>query len=393
MAAAWGGLAGGLLQFLVQLPAVLRLDREIRIGHGRDLPPFQEALRNAGPAILGRGVVQLSSYIDLFLGSLLAIGAVARLRYAQTLYVLPVSLFGASTAAAELPELARERSGDHEALRTRVVAAVRRVSFFVVPSFVAFVLLGDVLVAGIYRAGAFGAADVTIVWLTLAAYGFGLLASTTTRVYQSAFFALRDTKTPARVAALRMVASAVAGFALMVQFEPIALAGITVPGGIFSHWRIAGAPLGPVGLAVGATLGAWLEWTLLHASLASVSATAEPEPRGSQRRSARRSSRRRRAMPRSSRCRACTLCSSQSSLLPRLARSISWLRERSSSRKRVPRSPRSLGERDAERLAGSARPVRRPTVIRRRGPARRPSRSRSGGRNPRRPSPSTTPRA
>jgi putative peptidoglycan lipid II flippase len=268
MAAAWGALAGGLLQFLVQLPAVLRLDREIRIGNGRDLPPFHEALHNAGPAILGRGVVQLSSYIDLFLGSLLAIGAVARLRYAQTLYVLPVSLFGASTAAAELPELARERAGDHEALRARVVAAVRRVSFFVVPSFVAFVLLGDVLVAGIYRAGAFGAGDVTIVWLTLAAYGFGLLASTTTRVYQSAFFALRDTRTPARVAALRMVASAIAGFTLMVQFEPITVAGLRVPGGIFSHWQIAGAPLGPVGLAVGATLGAWLEWTLLHANLA-----------------------------------------------------------------------------------------------------------------------------
>ena len=92
--------------------------------------------------------MQLSPYIDLFLGSLLAIGAVARLRHAQTLYVLPVSLFGASTAAAELPELARERSGGHEALRARVVAAVRRVSFFVVPSFVAFVVLGDVLVEG-----------------------------------------------------------------------------------------------------------------------------------------------------------------------------------------------------------------------------------------------------
>jgi putative peptidoglycan lipid II flippase len=125
-----------------------------------------------------------------------------------------------------------------------------------------------VLVAGIYRAGAFGAGDVTIVWLTLAAYSFGLLASTTTRVYQSAFFALRDTRTPARVAALRMVASAIAGFTLMVQFEPITVAGLRVPGGIFSHWQIAGAPLGPVGLAVGATLGAWLEWTLLHANLA-----------------------------------------------------------------------------------------------------------------------------
>jgi putative peptidoglycan lipid II flippase len=268
MAAAWGGLAGGLLQFLVQLPAVLRLDREIRVNRGRDLPPFREAVRNAGPAILGRGVVQLSSYIDLFLASLLAIGAVARLRYAQTLYVLPVSLFGASTAAAELPELSRERSVGHEALRSRVVAAVRRVSFLVVPSFVAFVLLGDVLVAGIYRAGAFGTGDVTIVWLTLAAYGLGLLASTTTRVYQSAFFALRDTKTPARVAAMRIVVSAITGFALMLQFEPIAFAGVQIPGGIFSHWRVTGAPLGPVGLALGATLGAWLEWTLLHASLA-----------------------------------------------------------------------------------------------------------------------------
>jgi putative peptidoglycan lipid II flippase len=267
MAAAWGGLAGGLLQFLVQLPAVLRLDREIRVSRGRDLPPFHEAVRNAGPAILGRGVVQLSSYIDLFLASLLAIGAVARLRYAQTLYVLPVSLFGASTAAAELPELARERSVGHEALRARVVAAVRYVSFLAIPSFVAFVLLGDVLVAGIYRTGAFGAGDVTIVWLTLGAYALGLLASTATRVYQSAFFALRDTKTPARVATMRIVASAIAGLVLMVQFEPVAFAGVHVPAGIFGHWRIGGSPLGPIGLALGAALGAWLEWTLLHASL------------------------------------------------------------------------------------------------------------------------------
>ena len=183
----------------MQLPAVLRLDREIRLSTGRDEPAFKEAVRKAGPAILGRGVVQLSGYLDLVLASLLAIGAVARLRYAQTLYLLPISLFGMSVAAAELPELARERDGAIGALRERTVAAVRRVAFFVVPSFVAFVALGDVLVAGLYRAGEFGAADVAVVWLILIGYSFGLLASTTTRIYQSAFFALRDTATPARV--------------------------------------------------------------------------------------------------------------------------------------------------------------------------------------------------
>ena len=267
MAAAWGALAGGFLQFGIQLPWVLRLDREIRINSGRSEPAFREAVRNAGPAIMGRGVVQVSTYVDMVLASLLAIGALARLRYAQTLYVLPVSLFGMSVAAAELPELARERSSATEALRERAVAAARRVAFFVVPSFVAFVLLGDVIVAGIYRAGQFGAADVTVVWLTLAAYSAGLLASTSTRIYQSAFFALRDTKTPARVAGLRVLASGIAGAALMMQFESVTLGAMTIPAGVFADVRIAGLPLGPVGLALGGAVGAWLEWALLRRRL------------------------------------------------------------------------------------------------------------------------------
>jgi len=267
MAAAWGALVGGFLQFGIQLPFVLRLDREIRLNTGRREPAFKEAIRNAGPAIMGRGVVQVSTYVDMVLASLLAIGALARIRYAQTLYVLPVSLFGMSVAAAELPELARERTSAIEVLRERAISAARRVAFFVVPSFVAFVLLGDVIVSGIYRAGKFGAADVTVVWLTLVAYSMGLLASTSTRIYQSAFFALRDTKTPARIATLRVLASGVAGAVLMLQFEPVVVGSLSVPAGVFANVKVAGLPLGPVGLALGAAIGAWLEWALLRTRL------------------------------------------------------------------------------------------------------------------------------
>ena len=267
-AAAWGALVGGVVQFAFQLPWVLRLDREIRLNRGRGLAPFHEAVRNAGPAILGRGVVQISAYADLLLASLLAIGAVSRLRYAQTLYVLPISLFAMSIAAAELPELARERGDVAVALRNRLVAAGRRVAFFIVPSVVAFVLLGRPLVAGLYESGQFRSPDVTIVWLTLVAYSLGMLASTSTRLYQSAYYALRDTRTPARVAGLRVLVSALAGAVLMLQFEPLALAGWSLPGGIWSTLRVEGLPLGPCGLALGAALGAWLEWALLRRSLA-----------------------------------------------------------------------------------------------------------------------------
>jgi putative peptidoglycan lipid II flippase len=267
VAAAWGALAGGVLQFAVQLPAVWRLDRQIRLTTGRNEPAFRDAVRRAGPAIMGRGVVQLSGYLDLVLASLLAVGAVARLRYAQTLYLLPISLFAMSVAAAALPELARDRDAALGALRERTAAAVRRVSFFVVPSFVAFVVLGNVLVAGLYEAGEFGAADVEAVWLILIGYSLGLLASTTARVYQSAFFALRDTGTPARVAVVRVAVALVTGAVLMVQFEPVTVLGVAIPAGALASFDAAGVPLGALGLALGAALGAWVEWALLKHAL------------------------------------------------------------------------------------------------------------------------------
>jgi len=269
VAVAWGALLGGALQFAVQLPTVWRLDREIRIGSGASREPaFREAVRKAGPAIMGRGVVQISGYVDLWLASLLSVGAMGQMRYAQTLYMLPISLFAMSVAAAALPELARERDAAVGALRERTAAAVRRVAFFVVPSFVAFIALGDVLVAGLYRAGEFGAADVRVVWLILAAYSLGLPASTTTRVYQSAFFALRDTVTPARAAIVRVVVAIAAGSALMVQFEPVTALGVSIPAGALASYDALGLPLGPLGLAAGAAIGAWVEWALLKRALA-----------------------------------------------------------------------------------------------------------------------------
>jgi putative peptidoglycan lipid II flippase len=78
---------------------------------------------------------------------------------------------------------------------------------------------------------------------------------------------LRDTKTTARVASLRVLTSAVAGTAVMLQFEPVTIGGFTIPAGLLGDVRVDGVSLGCVGLAFGATLGAWLEWALLRRAL------------------------------------------------------------------------------------------------------------------------------
>lgn len=266
IALAWGALIGGALQFLVQLPWVLRLQRGLRPrwdlkSHGADL-----VLRNAGPAIMGRGVVQLSGWVDMWLASFLFSGAVAALGYAQTFYMLPVSLFGMSIAAAELPELSRTGGGDVDAVRNRVAAGLRQMAVFVVPSVVGYLALGDIIIGAMYERGEFARGDTILVYLILAGYSIGLLASTATRLYASTLYALNDTKTPAKIAMLRVVTSAVLGATLMLLLEPITVRGFTLSVG--TGFTILGRPIGAAGLAAGAGLAAWLEWTLLRRAVA-----------------------------------------------------------------------------------------------------------------------------
>jgi putative peptidoglycan lipid II flippase len=285
---AWAALLGGGLQFGIQLPWVLRVSRRLRVRWDLKLDGVREAVRNAGPAIAGRGVVQISGYVDLFLASLLGIGAVATLTYAQTLYFLPISLFGMAVAAAELPELSRERSSA-ERIRDRVNRGLGQVAFYVIPSLLAFWAIGDVVVAAVYERGEFTRSDTLVTWAILGAYSIGLFASTGTRVFSSAFFALHDTKTPAKVAALRVTVSAILGVLLMVQFGRVAFNGaalgpVTLPAfslgpygfGIWEIATIGGETLGPVGLTGAAGVAAWLEWWILRRRLASAVGEVRP---------------------------------------------------------------------------------------------------------------------
>ena len=84
-------------------------------------------IRNFVPVFIGRGVVQISAYVDTVLASLLPTGAVAALSYAQVLYTLPVSLFGMSVSAAELPAMSRDR-GRERAGRSAANSAGSRAS-------------------------------------------------------------------------------------------------------------------------------------------------------------------------------------------------------------------------------------------------------------------------
>jgi putative peptidoglycan lipid II flippase len=255
--AAWGSVAGSALQFGVQLPVVLSLLPGLAPGFNRASEAVRTVARNFGPVFVGRGVVQISAYIDTVLASLLPTGAVAGLAYAQVLYTLPVSLFGMSVSAAELPVMSSASGDEAERaahLRSRLTAGLRQIAFFVVPSAIAFLALGDVITAALYQSGAFTRSMTVYVWGILAGSAVGLLASTLGRLYASTYYALHDTRTPLRFGLLRVTLTIGLGYLFAIPL-PVYL-------GIDPRW-------GAAGLTASAGIAGWIEFICLRGGLTS----------------------------------------------------------------------------------------------------------------------------
>ncbi len=254
--AAWGSVAGGVAQFVVQLPNVLRLLGGFSPAPSLSLPAVRQVVKGFVPALLARGVVQVSSWVDMAYASMISERAVSALSYTQTISLLPVSLFGMAISAAELPEMSADamKSKDEraKAILERLRAGLERMSFFVVPSAVAFLLLGDLIAAALLESGRFTAADSRFTWYILIGSGIALSAQTSGRLYSSTFYALKDTRTPLRFAVIRVSLGIALGY-YAVQILPGQL-------GLPAH-------LGAVFITMTTGLTAWVEMLLLRRAL------------------------------------------------------------------------------------------------------------------------------
>jgi putative peptidoglycan lipid II flippase len=160
-----------------------------------------------------------------------------------------------SVSAAELPSMS-SAIGDHQAiaaqLRQRLDAGLRRIAFFIVPSSMGFLALGDVIAAALLQTGRFTHDDAVYVWGILAGSTIGLLASTLGRLYASTYYALRDTRTPLRYAIIRVILTTVLGYACAIHLPPLL--------GMNLKWGVAG-------LTSSAGLAGWVEFILLRRTL------------------------------------------------------------------------------------------------------------------------------
>jgi putative peptidoglycan lipid II flippase len=163
-----------------------------------------------------------------------------------------------------------EQATGTEAIRRRLDSGLRQIAFFVVPSALAFLALGDVVAASLLQTGRFRRPDAVYVWGILAGSAVGLLASTLARLYASTCYAMRDTRTPLRYALVRVVLTTVLGYLFAIPLPRLlgiaplwGAAGLTISAGI-AGWvemlmlrRSLVARIGPTGLSVGYQIQLW----------------------------------------------------------------------------------------------------------------------------------------
>ena len=177
------------------------------------------------PAALGAGGLQLNLLVDTILASLLNVGAISWLYYADRIAQLPLGIVGIALGTALLPRLsALEANGRSEDIAAELSSGLKTASFFVLPAAAAIIVIAEPILAGLFLSGAFTAEDVYYASLALIAYGVGLPAFVGNKILQPAFYAAGHAKLVLKLSLVSVLVNLCLSLLLMQFFAHAGLA-------------------------------------------------------------------------------------------------------------------------------------------------------------------------
>ena len=212
-AMAFGVMLGGVLQLLVQWPALRAIGAMPHLGvtwrafrQAQSHAGVGQLIRQMGPALLGVGVSQLSLMINTQISSHLEEGATSWLNYADRLMEFPIGLLGVALSAVLTPQLSAAQASGEDVRYSRLLDwGLRMVMLLALPCAVALLAFAEPLTAVLYHRGAFRAADVANTAQSVMGWGVGLLGLVAIKVLAPGFYARQDTRTPAKIAVVVLV--------------------------------------------------------------------------------------------------------------------------------------------------------------------------------------------
>jgi putative peptidoglycan lipid II flippase len=260
MALGWAIFAAGILQLLVQLPALRALDLLSLPRWGWNHPDVRRIMRLMVPTLFGSSVAQINLLLDTLIASFLIAGSQTWLAQTDRLLEFPLGVFGVALGTVILPSLSRHHvSTDREGFAKALDWGLRTALLISVPALLAPIL------ATLLQHGRFTAHDVDMAALSLSALSFGLPAFALVKVVAPAFYARQDTKTPVRAGIVAMIANMV----MNVVFVALLFSLWHTPDQSDGGWldAIAKVPGLHMGLALASALASYLNLAQLWIGL------------------------------------------------------------------------------------------------------------------------------
>ncbi|AXB30525.1 murein biosynthesis integral membrane protein MurJ [Vibrio campbellii] len=238
-----GVLLGGLVQFLFQIPFLIKAGVMVKPKWGWRDPGVVKIRTLMIPALFGVSVSQINLLFDTFIASFLQTGSISWLYYSDRLLEFPLGLFGIAIATVILPALSRKHVDAHsEGFAHTMDWGVRMVTLLGIPAMLGLMVLAKQMLMVLFMRGEFSPQDVHQASLSLLAYASGLLNFMLIKVLAPGYYSRQDTKTP-------------------VKYGIIAMGTNMVFNAIFAYFY------GYVGLAIATALSAFVNMALLYRGL------------------------------------------------------------------------------------------------------------------------------
>lgn len=226
----------GIFQMLLMRRMLGAIDKKPRWGFWPKVSAAGRAMwRKFWAAALGAGGMQLNLLVDTILASLLPVGAISSLYYADRIAQLPLGVIGIALGTALLPRLSRlEAEGKPEDVRAVIGRGLRLGLFFALPAMVGAILLAEPIISGLFGYGAFSVAMITPTAQVLMAYALGIPFFVMAKIFQPAFYAAEDPQTPLKISIFTVIFNLGASLILMQYLGAAGLALATATASMLS---------------------------------------------------------------------------------------------------------------------------------------------------------------
>jgi putative peptidoglycan lipid II flippase len=242
---AWCVLIGGVLQWVVQWPALRRLGFRFELDFAVSRHALARVARGMIPTTLGLAVLQVNTLMDsllargfsvapgepnriAWLGGLrypMAQGAAAAVWYGERIYQFPLGLLGIAVATVIFPLLSRHAArGDFARVGSDLTLGLRLVLFGAVPAAAGLFLLAEPIAHLLFEHHNFTHADTLRAAAMISAYSVGVWAYCASPVLVRGFYALDDRMTPLRIGLVTVGVNLAMNLVLIWSLGEIALA-------------------------------------------------------------------------------------------------------------------------------------------------------------------------